>query len=344
MCQRRTVPRHGDVGMIKIHFAYAHVDAPWGGANNFIRALHAELRGSGRFTFAESIEDECDILFMNQLGMGPARGSGVYPISLIRRLAGKSKRQGARARRARRLVVRAVNLNWHAHRLGLRNLTLGWWNDRRTIELLNIADDVIFQSAYQREFFVKAGYRGSNDVVIHNGADPSFWCDKPAHPLLDGPLRLISSSASPRKTKRHDLIAKISLFDGVEVTHLGAWPPDVNPGAVRLLGTQSRENMVNLMSSSHYFLHPAIKDPCPNAVFEAICAGLPVIYSAATGSSVEIVGANGLALDESDLARTVEKARIELANLRARVLTNRTGYTIGRATREYRQIFEQLAA
>ncbi len=331
---------------IRIHFSYKHVDQPWGGANNFIRALRSELSKSKGFQFANSIKDECDIMLMNQLGTGPGGNGRNVPLKLVRRLTGRSYIEfKGRDERIRKLVVRAVNLNWHAHKRGLRNFLWGQWCDRQTLALLNMADTVIFQSAYQREFFVKAGYRGKNEnVVIHNGADKSFLCERPRYPKLGKRLRVISSTASPRKTKRHELIAQLSMLKDVDVRHLGAWPKDVDVAQVQLLGMQPREKMVEEMSNSHYFLHTATRDPCPNAIFEAICMGLPVIYSSGTGSSAEIVGENGMPLDESDLNYTIEQARAQLAELRAVVLENRSNYVIGCAAQRYKQVFENLVS
>lgn len=324
--------------MTKIHFTYRHIDKPWGGANNFIRALRDDLLQNGRFTVTDSIEDDCDILFMNQLGTGPGGEGKLMPISLVRRLVGTTGKE----KRMRRLVVRAVNLNRHAFPLGVRNLTVGWWRDHQAIALLNMADVAIFQSAYQREFFTHAGYRGGNDVVIHNGAAPAFWLKSPLHPPLEGPLRLVSSTASPRVTKRHDLIARISLLDRVEVTHFGAWPQGLDPNRVRLLGMQAKEKMIEVMSDCHYFLHPAVKDPCPNSIFEAVCAGLPVMFNPGPGSSSEILGHCGLALDEDDFVKTVATARRELPALRSNVLDGRYRFTVSHAASRYRSVFEGI--
>jgi len=324
--------------MIRIHFTYKHVDKPWGGANNFIRALNQNLQESGDFELLRSIEEPCDILFMNQLGTGPDGNRARISLRQVKRLLEPDPFSGNR----RKLVVRAVNLNWHAFRIGLRNFTRGWWIDRQTVKLLNMADVAIFQSVYQRNFFVRAGYRGANDEVIHNGASAAYWRDPVPNLEFGDKLRLISSSASPRATKRHDLIARISLLEGVEVLHLGAWPKKLAPGRVKLLGMRPQEDMIRHFAECHYFLHPAIKDPCPNSIFEAICAGLPVIYNPDVGSSSEIVGSCGIALDEKNLIATLDLAKKRYKELRKTVVDHRRNYTILYAANLYRKIFERL--
>lgn len=319
--------------MIRIHFTYQHTDKPWGGANNFICSLRNELIRGDNFRFADFPDGNCDVIFMNQLGTGPSGGGKILTMKEVKRF----RAQGCR------LVVRAVNLNLHAFPLGPRNLTLGWWRDSQTIALLNFADVVIFQSEYQRKFFVQAGYCGSKYVVIHNGAPPEFWVQQPATPTLSGPLRLISSTSSSRETKRHDLIARLSQCDDVEISHLGAWPEGLDACRVQLLGMQPRERMIEAMASCHYFLHTAIKDPCPNAVFEAVCAGLPVIYNPGLGSSAEIVGSCGISLNEMNLADTLVHARRFQRQLCSIVLEGRVRFTINHAANCYRRVFEQAS-
>jgi glycosyltransferase involved in cell wall biosynthesis len=325
----------------RIHFAYRTVDSPWGGANNFLRALRGQLSQSNAFVFTPAIEDDCDILFMNQLGAGPGAGSKQYSLRMIRHLVGRSLVGSTRLPGKRKLVVRAVNLYSNVFGPGLRNLTLGRLRDWKAVALLNIADLVIFQSAYQRSLYLDAGYKGASDVIIHNGAEKTFWAPHPAHPPLERVLKLISSTASPRRQKRHDIIARLSSVDGVEVHHLGAWPDDVDPMRVRLLGMQTREQMVEALSACHYFVHAGIKDACPNVLFEAITAGLPVIYNPGTGSSREIVQDCGLPLDEAELDMTVLEARRRLPALRATVLAAREHFTIARAAAAYRRVFEE---
>jgi glycosyltransferase involved in cell wall biosynthesis len=333
------VPRRGEgIALIRIHFTYRHVDKPWGGANNFIRALNNHLQMTGKFKVVKSIEDTYDLLFMNQLGTGPGGDGKTISLRKINHLLDRGLALGNRPR----LVVRAVNLNWHAFPLGPRNLTLGWWRDRQAIKLLNMADAAIFQSAYQLEFFKSAGFSNVNNVIIHNGASSSFGDHNTLSPELAGVLRFVSSTASPRATKRHDLIARISLLPNVEVCHFGAWPQKLSSGNVKLLGVQSHDNMRKLFSQSHYFLHTAIKDPCPNSIFEAISSGLPVIYNPGEGSSQEIVGPCGLALDLENPVITLNSAREKYFELRKIVLSRRKNFTIDFAADRYRAIFEKL--
>jgi glycosyltransferase involved in cell wall biosynthesis len=331
--------------LIRIHVGYRPTSSPWGGANNFIRALRTELLRTGDFTLTDSMAVDCDILFMNQLTIGPGQGISFGRVRRFRRARPTIlDRLRGRSARASALVVRAVNLNSHAFRMGIRNALLGRLKDADILRLLNFADLVVFQSEYQRRVFVDRGYDGTRNVVIHNGADPAFWLDRVLHRPADGILRIASSTASARASKHHELIAALSDVPFVHVLHFGNWPVGVNARSVQRHGMVDRATMVEAYQSCDYFFHPALRDPCPNAVFEAVCSGLPVIYNPGPGSGAEIVGPNGLPMDVTSLHATVDRARGLLEPLRATVLENRAQYTAERAARQYREAFEIVAS
>jgi glycosyltransferase involved in cell wall biosynthesis len=337
---------HCRMEQIRIHIGYRTTDAPWGGANNFMRALRRELADSGRYSLTESMDLDCDILFMSQLSTGPGSRVAFDRIRRLRegRATLSQLLRGHRPAKARRLVVRAVNLNRHAFRMGPRNLVFGTRLDREAVKLVNFADFVIFQSAYQRSFFLEQGYVGEQNAVIHNGADAAFWADRVSNRSGRTVLRIVSATASARPSKRHDLIARLSELADVEVWHFGNWPQGVDPRRVQRHGMMPREQMAEAYAQCDLFFHPAVRDPCPNAIFEAVCSGLPVLFNGGTGSSGEIVQGNGLPIDEANLAETVARARALLPELKDAVMRNRDYYTVRRAARQYCEVFDTVAA
>lgn len=322
---------------IRIFFSYQHVNKPWGGANSFIRSLRRKLELDSMYEFATTIDEEYDVLFMNQLSLGPGLGSKKMKLNDVLQAVHETI-----SSRKKSLVVRAINLNRHAFGYNFRSAFSFWMQDRATIGLLNHADHVVFQSEYQKGFFVAHGYNGHANTVIHNGADDIFAQCGVDRSTIDGQLRLVSVTATNRSTKRHDLIARMSDVKGVDVVHIGAWPADVNPRGVQCLGTLDIEGILNVYKNSHYFLHPAIKDPCPNVLFEALGAGLPVIFNPDVGSSPEIVGDSGIPLDASNLLDTIQRARYHYRDLAERVYQRRDYFMIGRAAKQYGSIFQEV--
>ena len=320
---------------IRICFTYKPVDAPWGGANNFIRALSGVVQQTPDFVMVDTIDEPADILFMNQLGKGPAGDGAKYTLADVKAWRKRNP--------TGKVVVRAVNLRAHSHpREKWGRKLRSFLSDLGTLRLLKLADFVIFQSGYQRGFFVQHGYRGSADRVIHNGSATLF--DSRPEPVGDdiGDLILLSSAMAGRKTKRHDLVARLSALPGVQVRHAGNWPEKLPPQNVVQLGVLDHAALKEQMAQADYFLHPAQYDPCPNALIEALHFGLPAIYHPGPGSSAEIVRENGIALHEEDLAATLKAARNRREALHAGLAPVRGEYGVATAAAAYMDVFRQV--
>src|ERR1019366_6612835 len=133
--------------------------------------------------------------------------------------------------RNKKLVVRAINLKRNHHFTNHADDFLGDDpEDRATLDLLNMADLVIFQSSFQKGFFDRFGYRGKKHKVIHNGA-ASVFLDVPGSTKglkTKGDLILVSAAMATISTKRQDIIARLSLVPGVRVIHSGVWPENLD--------------------------------------------------------------------------------------------------------------------
>jgi glycosyltransferase involved in cell wall biosynthesis len=318
---------------IRIFFNYKHISKPWGGANNFIRALYQALDDSGEFEFADDIEDDYDILFMNQLGMGPAKNSQWSNLKEIKDVLIKNKKT--------KIIVRAVNFKLHSDGIKLRSLIQFFRKDIEVIRLLNVSEFNIFQSLYQKKVFRKFGYRGHSDTIIHNGANEIFYYSMDLEKDIKGMINIVSVG-SERKSKNHRLISELSKLDGVNVSYIGRWPKIINNEKVKLLGVLSHDKMAEIYKQSHCFFFPAKNEICPNAVIEAIYAGLPVLYLKGSGSTGEVVRQNGLPINVCDLEATLEVFKTRYKQLTSDIEKSREYYSIKRAAQEYIDAFKKI--
>jgi glycosyltransferase involved in cell wall biosynthesis len=326
--------KRATVADIRICFSYMHSDAPLDGSNNFTRALREHVSRGPGFTIVDDLHGDYDVLFMNQLSRSPG---SPYALSEIRAaLNGGGKRK---------MVVRAINLKRNYQYWDPIRYFRHYMRDRSTLDLLNMADFVIFQSAFQKGFFHRFGYKGKNHTVIHNGA-ASVFLNVPGGAKRLGArddLILVSSAMATKSAKRHDIIAALSLVPGVKVIHSGVWPSNLNQGKVELSGVLSHDEMARLYERGHYFLHPAIRDVCPNSLMEGLCAGLPAVYNPGLGSGGELGGKFGIPLNESDLPGTVVRARKQYERLATALAVNRHYYSIERAAPNYMSVFKIMA-
>ena len=322
------------VGGIRICFSYTHTDAPLDGSNTFTRVLREYVSRVAGFSIVDDLHDDYDVLFMNQLSR--SRGSP-YTLPEIH--------AALRSGRKKKVVVRAINLRRnYPHKRAIHSLRHSV-HDRSTVDLINMADFVIFQSDFQKGFFDRLGYKGKNHAVIHNGAAPVFLNVPIGAKRLGATddLILVSSAMSSKSAKRQDIMVALSLVPGVKVLHCGVWPADLKKGKVELAGVLSHDEMARHYERGHFILHPAIRDVCPNSLIEGLCAGLPAIFNPGLGSGSELGGKFGIPLDENDLRGTVARAREQYEQLTTALANNRHYYSIGRAALNYMSVFKTVA-
>lgn len=318
---------------LKIYFGYKTLSKPLGGANSFLRALNNLILKSNNFQIINDISNVPDIIFLNQLnkGGGTEEKHKVKEILYLKSLYPNCK-----------IVTRAVNLKSHSHGLGFRSFYRNYIEDKNTINLTNLSDFVIFQSEYQLNFFKEKGFCSPLYKVMHNGADVKFLKIKRDKKYIKNSVNLISSTASPRASKKHDLILELSKIKNVKITHFGRWPKNLPSNNIKLMGVCTHEKMCKQLALAHGFVHTAIKDPCPNSVFEALASGLPVLYNDGVGSSKEIVQNYGLPLNFSNLKNSMDKFIQNYDKLSYELEKNRTKFSINFAGKKYLNLFNLL--
>ncbi len=321
---------------IKLYFGYKHTDSAWGGANSFIRALHSSLSEHNQIDIVSRLED-CDIFFLNSLGKGPQGYGQPYTSQEIKRIIQDHNIK---------VVIRAVNLRQHSNpgHILRRLVNKEYFKDIDILRTLKLSSHVIFQSSYQKNVFIKAGFIPNEHTIIHNGANSSFWnINKRPKLTAEKTINLMSSSFSARHVKRLDLVARFSQEPNVNVMHIGKWPDEIEKRNVVLKGTLTHGEMRDIMKEIHYILHPAYRDICPNSIIEGLCAGIPIIYNDAPGGSQELVGDSGLAINTNDIPATVDQARQLYNSFLEKAENNKSCFDITYAAKKYSEVFLRVA-
>lgn len=334
---------------LRVFFNYRTVPGPWGGANSFLRALQRTFLADPDLEVVTDEYAPCDVFFLNQLYRGPgkARFSRRFlSVAQLRRLGYTGttsfwrawwRRLAASPAQPPVIVCRLVNHAEHAY--GKAN--------REQAELFRALTHTtadVFQTQYLYEVFKASGYAKPNYTIIHNGVDQAVFHDRDRAAWYPGePFIVVSSAMTRRQTKRFDLIADMSEQPGVESYHLGIWPEGVPVKRVRLLGRMGHAEMAEFFrKKAHAFMHPAEKDICPNTVIEAMSCGLPVFYSH-LGGTAELVGRSGVALDQG-IGPAVARLKESYSQLCAGLQERHAYFSIQRAVREYKAVFQSTAA
>lgn len=327
---------------IKILFGFKHTDKPLSGGNSFIKALHSKLSHLKEFEIVDSFNSPFDILFMNQLDLGPSHPDSpkinFYKINFIKDQLAKNQNI--------KLVVRAVNFriftnfNSFLDYRKVMNFIIFNRIDNNNRKLFNLADYLIFQSNYQKDYMLKSLPKINNYKVIHNGANNVFAGINDKNIKSNDRIQIVTSIGNNLKIKQNDLIAKLSLLSNIEIHYFGLWPQNLPSNKIILHGMTTHDEMREFYRNAHFYYHPGYKEACSNSILEAMYSGLPVLYNPDIGSNAEIVGDSGFPLDENNMENSlnfaIEKYDSAIDNLHK----NSYYYSIDRAVNDYIEVFK----
>lgn len=262
-------------------------DKPWGGGNQFLRALRDEFRARG--LYAENAAESDVILFNSYQNLIEAIKFKIkYPQKIFIHRLGPifSLHRGNRWKIMDKLVIRVANL---------------------------IADKVIFQSAWSLERAAKMGFDVKNPHgIILNGADKAIFNSggrkQPA--IASDKVKLVATSWSSNFNKGFEIYKFLDEnldFSRYEMSFVGNSP--VTFKNIKNLGVLSSDKLAEELKKYDIFISAVKDDACSNSIIEASACGLPIV-ALNSGGNREIVKTGGeLFADIGDIIQKIELIR-----------------------------------
>jgi glycosyltransferase involved in cell wall biosynthesis len=253
---------------------YEFRSGPWGGGNQFLKALLGVLDERGA---SEPDPLRADVLLVNS-HHGLARAAG-----LKRRHPGKS-------------VIHRL-----AGPLVLSRPGDGYVD--RVIRRFNatVASGTVFQSQWARQAWRDAGLEAGGDSdVIPNAPNPAIF--HPAgspEPTSGRRLRLIATSWSSNPRKGFDVYAHLDRSldrDRYEMTFVGNTP--VRFENIRVLEPMPSDSLADELRRHDVYVTASRIEACPNSLLEAMHCGLPAL-AIRSGAHPELVGEGGELFDDA---------------------------------------------
>ena len=276
--------------MTRAHILYPFKAGPWGGGNQFLKALRGFLVARGAYTDSEC---EADVILFNghqQFEEAVRLRQRLPNTAFVHRMDGILSTQSI-------------------HRLPHDHL-IHKINDR-------IADATIFQSEWSRNLSIRLGMRIKDlEVVIPNAADPSIFYP-PANIIPSTRTRLITTNWSFNPKKGFDLYRFLDReldFSRFEMIFVGN--SRINFERLQQLAPVSSAELGVLLRRHDAFITGSLDDACSNSLIEALACGLPVAATR-SGGHPELVGSRGVLFDSTaDVLLALDALAAGLARFR----------------------------
>jgi glycosyltransferase involved in cell wall biosynthesis len=243
-------------------------EGPWGGGNQFLKALKNEFIKIGVY---EEIPEKADVILFN------SHHNLKKVISLKQEFPSK-------------IFVHRVD----GPIFLIRNRDLHI--DKTLFEINHkVADATIFQSNWSKlKCYSLALKRNNFETIIMNAPDPSIFNRKGKIPLGENrKIRLIATSWSSNWNKGFDVYKWLDEnldFSKYEMTFIGNSP--IKFKNIKWIRPLPSEELAKQLKQHDIFITASRKDPCSNSLIEALHCGLPAIaYN--DGGHPEIIGAGG---------------------------------------------------
>jgi glycosyltransferase involved in cell wall biosynthesis len=249
-----------------VHVLFAFRDGPYGGGNQFLKALHGELAARGAI---EEDPARADVLLVN------SHHHLDEAARLVRRAPG-------------RVVVHRVD--GPLGRIRQRDHEV----DRVLFRFSrDVAAGTVFQSAWSRQANLADGLRPASDAVVLNAPDPALFHPGGRRPLDPERPRLIATSWSDNPRKGFDVYRRLDEtldFARWSMTFVGNSP--VRFRNIRMVEPLPSAALAEELRAHDLFVTASRTDPCSNSLLEALHCGLPAL-ALHDGGHPEIVGAGG---------------------------------------------------
>lgn len=283
----------------KIHIIYKFVEGPWGGGNQFLKALCDYFRKTS--VYSESPEN-ADVIFFNSYPFGSE-----YLFDCVLKL---------KKRYQNKIIIHRVD-GPISHIRGKDKII-----DEIIFQFNNLfADGTIFQSNWSRKNNYNLGMKKSKyETVIINAPDLTIFNPEEKKPFDERKIRLIATSWSGNIRKGFDIYKFLDEhldFTKYEMTFVGNSP--IVFKNVKWIKPVPSQELAMILKEHDIFVTASRNDPCSNSLIEALHCGLPAV-ARNEGGHPEIIGAAGeFFVDENDIIEAIEKVTRNYENYQARI-------------------------
>ncbi len=264
-----------------IHILYKFTVGPWGGGNQFLKALQNYFRDTG--VYSEDPKNADMILFNSHHCLKEVYNiKKKYPKKiLIHRIDGPIFCVRGKDELIDEIIFQANKI---------------------------FADGTVFQSNWSRTKNYELGLsRNLNERVIVNAPDPKIFNREGKKPFERKRIRLIATSWSANIRKGFDIYKFIDNnldFDRYQMTFVGN--SHIKFKNIKWIKPVPNQQVAKLLKEHDIYIIASRSDPCSNALIEALHCGLPAVARNDGGHPEIICNAGELFEDTTGVLKAIE--------------------------------------
>lgn len=265
----------------KINILFNFKKSPWGGGNQFLKALRGQFL---KLKVYEENPGNADvILFNSHHNLKDALRLKDLGRIIIHRVDGPVSYYRSNDKQTDRLIIKCNNL---------------------------LADGTIFQSKWSKNAMYDIGYKKNNfETIIINASDSEIFNRKGKDQFFQKrKMKLITTSWSGNIRKGFDIYKFLDEhldFNRYEMTFIGNSP--VQFENIKWIKPVPSRDLAETLKKHDIYVIASRNDPCSNALIEALHCGLPAV-ARNDGGHPEIIGEAGEFFeDEKDVIGVIEK-------------------------------------
>ena len=305
-----------------VHIVWEFTDNPWGGGNQFLKALKKQFIQQDIY---RDDPEQADVILFNghQFQKRALQLKRKYPSKIfVHRIDGP---------------------------MSLTRGKAGVPTDRKIFYCNNwIADGTIFQSEWSQKESARQGKKNTNrfEACIINAPDPDIF-----HPpvqrnasITDSRTQLIATSWSSNPKKGFDIYHFLDLnldFSRYTMTFVGN--TDAPFTNITTIGPQPSIQLAKLLRTHDIFIAASLVESCSNSFLEALHCGLPAV-ARNSSSYPELLNGNGVLFEgENDIIEQINHVASHLNKFRAERNTIHINDITDRYLSFFNEIIEQAA-
>jgi len=266
---------------MKVNILYKTSDAPFGGGNQFLKALKKEFLRLGVYSDLPNADvflfnSHHDLSKVNQTKQRFPNKEFIHRVDGPMRLYNNMSDN-------RDLIVYQANNN--------------------------LATATVFQSQWSRTANIKLGLSPTEPTaVIHNAVDSEiFYSNSYYMPEPNKKARIISATFSPNTRKGFEVYKFLDEnLDFKKFEYIFAGNSNIQFKNIKNIGCLTSEKLANEMRASDIYITASENDPCSNSLLEAIACGLKVLALKSGGHPELINNENNVFMTQAELLKKLE--------------------------------------